>query len=164
MRFEYYQIDAIAPPGTSLDGARSMLRKALAERLGFQYHLSDRETAVYYLQRSTGPLKLLPSTEPDPPGGSRQSTWHFKQKSATLAAFSRFLSGLTGRDVVEKTGLDGHYNMDVDWSAALQTDPQNDGPGIAIAGVKSLGLRLAPAKEMRRLLIVDRANKRPTPN
>jgi uncharacterized protein (TIGR03435 family) len=65
MRIEYYKIDAITPAGTDLDGARAMLRSALAKRLGLQYHIADRETPIYYLVRGSGPLRLRPSTDPD---------------------------------------------------------------------------------------------------
>jgi uncharacterized protein (TIGR03435 family) len=163
-RFEYYRIDAIAPSGTSLDGARTMLRKALTERLGFQYHLADRETPVYYLVRGGGPLKLTHATEPDPKAGSLQSTWRFRQNSATLARFAKFLASVVGRDVVDRTGIEEHFRFDVDWSAELQRDPGNDGAGLAMSAVKVLGLKLEAGKELRKILIVDRVNQRPTPN
>lgn len=165
MRGEYYQIEAIAPAGTTLDGARAMLRRALAERLGFQYHLADRETPVYFLVRGSGSLKLKPSTGPEPKSGPSQM-WVYKVKSAKLASFARFLTSVVGRDVIDKSGIQGNYEFNEDWSKEV-VDAMSAGgvdPGIALAGVKRLGLKLEPGKEMRRVLVVDRANKRPTAN
>jgi len=71
----YYQIDAIAPPGTTIDGARVMLRNALAERLGFQFHLTDREVPVYNLVRGSGELKLAPATDTAPGMEYHRTPW-----------------------------------------------------------------------------------------
>jgi len=64
MNEEYYEIQAIAPGGTTLDGARMMLRNVLTERLALQYHLDDRETPVYFLTRNGGQLKVPLASEP----------------------------------------------------------------------------------------------------
>lgn len=161
---EAYQIEAIAPAGTTLDGVRAMLRTALAERLGLQYHGADREEPVFYLVRGNGPLKLLPATEPDPKGGPIQSAWLFRFKSAPMSSFARFLSSVAGRDVIDKTGIQGKYQFNVDWREYLQEEGSAAGPARAISGVKSLGLKLEPGKAMKKYLVVDRVNKIPTPN
>ena len=98
----------------------------------------------------------------------------FRNKSATLADFATFVSAIAGRDVIDKTGIQERYKFDVDWSKEIQNeiqagnwDPRNPGrgdPAIALAGVKRLGLRLEPAKEIRKILVVDRVNKMPTRN
>lgn len=170
MQSEYYQIEAIAPAGTTIDGARAMLRTALAERLGFQYHLADRETPVYTLLRGNGELKLARSTETEPnPGAHYMGA--FRNKSASLADFANFVSAIAGRAVIDKTGIQGLYKFDVDWTKEIQDerqagnwDPRNGNPGIALAGVKKLGLKLEPGKELQKILVVDRVNKEPTAN
>jgi uncharacterized protein (TIGR03435 family) len=143
-----------------------MLRTALAERLGFQYHLVDRQTPVYYLVRGSGALKLVPSTESEPEHGYLASFWLFRRKSAPLSDFARFLSSVAGRDVIDKTGIDGRYQFDLDWRSELEQEggPRSNGPGQALEGAKSLGLKLEPGKEMRKVLVVDHVNKYPTPN
>jgi uncharacterized protein (TIGR03435 family) len=164
MRLEFYQVDAIAPAGTDLDGARAMLRTALARRLGFRYHLTRRETPVFYLVRGNGPLRLRQSVEPEPPGGSRQTSWAFRSKAADLLSFARFLSSVVGRDVIDRTGIQGRYQFDVDWSSALERQGSQDGYALVDGEVSVLGLKLGSGKETRGILIVDGANKRPTPN
>jgi len=162
MNEEYYQIDAIAPAGATEENARAMLRTALAERLGLQYHVADKEKKILALLRGSGALRLLPSTEPEPnPGLHRVGV--FKNKSASLPDFAGFLSWMTGSQVIDKTGIPGRYNFDVDWSQKIEGPPGSD-PSIAYAGVQRLGLKLEAAKDMQKTLVIDRANKEPTPN
>ncbi len=163
---DYYRIDAIAPAGTTLDQARSMLRNTLIERVGFRYHLIDRETSVFYLVRGNGGLKLAASSDPEPNGRFPGNAWRFQSKASTLAAFARFLASVTGRDVVDKTGIPGNFSFDVDWSteAAHSQNLADDRVDLAMSGVKALGLKLDAGKELRKVLIVDRFNRIPTPN
>jgi uncharacterized protein (TIGR03435 family) len=162
MNEEWYAVDAIAPAGTNEDGARAMLRTALVQRLGLQYHLADREKKILALLRGSGALKLLPSTEPEPNPGLHQ-VGVFKNKSASLADFAGFVSWMAGIEVVDKTGIPGRYKFDVDWSQKVEGPPGSD-PSIAYVGVQKLGLKLEAAKEMQKTLVIDRANKEPTPN
>lgn len=162
MRDAFYAIDAIAPAGTTLDDARAMLRKVLAERMGLAYHVADRETPVFYLLPGKGSLKLVPSTEPE--AGSPQSGWTFKHKAATIEFFAKFLSSVAGREVIDRTGIRGSYRFDVDWQAQLQQGGVQNGMDVILPELRSLGLKLEPGKESRKILVVDRANKIPTPN
>jgi uncharacterized protein (TIGR03435 family) len=92
--------------------------------------------------------------------------WVFKHKSASLADFARFVTSVAGRDVVDQTGIQGRYEFNEDWSKEVVNGMSAGGvdPGIAIAGVKRMGLKLQPGKEMRKILVVDRVNKKPTAN
>ena len=164
---EYFQVEAIALAGTTLDGARAMLRTALEERLGLKYHLVDRDTAIYALLRGTGELKLAPATEPEPNPGAMQMG-AFKKKSASLAGFAEFLSSLMDREVVDKTGLTEQYKFDVDWTkeigATMGEFGRHGDPTIVLTGIKRLGLKLEARKEALKIMVVDRVNKEPTPN
>jgi uncharacterized protein (TIGR03435 family) len=116
---DYYQIEAIAPAGTTIDEARAMLRKALAERLGFQYHLADREEPIFNLVRGSGALKLTPSTEADPTMESHRTPWELHRQAASMVNLAGFLSGIAGRNVVDKTGIEGLYKLDLDWNEQM---------------------------------------------
>ena len=163
---EYYEIEAIAPAGTNLDGARAMLGTVLAERLGFKYHLTDRFTPIYALLRATGDLNLAPAAEPGPNSGATQIE-HFKNGSASLADFADFLSSLMDLEVVDKTGIPGQYQFDVDWSTDIRRTggfgPRFD-PTIVSTRLKMLGLKLKPRKEWQKFVVVDHLNTKLTPN
>jgi uncharacterized protein (TIGR03435 family) len=163
---EYYQIEALAPAGTSIDVARAMVRTVLVERLGLQYHLADREAPIYALVRGGGALKLTPATEVEPNPGAMQMG-KFIKKSSSLSDFAGFLSGLTGLPVLDKTGIQGQFKFDVDWSREVQTSIREFGggdPGVALDGVKRLGLKLERRKEAMKIMVVDHINQKPTPN
>jgi uncharacterized protein (TIGR03435 family) len=139
-----------------------MVRTALAQRLGLRYHIADQETPVYNLLRGDGKLRLTPAIEADTDTGFRRM-WVFKVKSASLADFAEFLSPFTGRGVVDRTGLPGRYRFDVDWNEEIRQDPGN-ALGVALASVKSMGLKLEPGKAIVKLLVVDQVSKEPTAN
>jgi uncharacterized protein (TIGR03435 family) len=164
---EYYQIEAVAPAGTTLEEARSLLRGVLADRLGFRYHIVDREAQVMALVRGSTPLKLTTATQPEPNPGARQMG-AFQNKSATLGDFANFLSTLSDREVVDRTGISGRYEFHVDWSKEIADTMREYGrhgsPSIVSDGLKKLGLKLEPRKEQQKVLVIDRINKQPTPN
>ncbi len=163
-RGKYYQIDAIAPPGTTLDQARVMLRNTLVERLGFRYRIVERQTSIYFLEKGTGTLKLTRATEPEPKGGSLNSAWLLDVKSQPVSTLVRFLSSVVGQDVIDKTGIQGEYRFYFDWREDLQEHGSQTGLSTAIANMKSLGLKLEPGKELRKYLVIDHINLMPTPN
>jgi uncharacterized protein (TIGR03435 family) len=167
---EFYQIQATAPTGTTVEEARIMLRQVLVDRLGLQYHMTEKVVPVFKLVRGGGPLKLTPSTDihksPLMSAGGRGG---FKGDSASIADFAGFLSTVAGHSVVDKTGLEGNYKFDVDWNKEIENSAESDpqhaiDPGVALEGVKRFGLKLEPDKETRQFLVVDRVNKEPTPN
>ncbi len=161
---EDYQIEALAPEGTTLDEARTMLRRVLADRLGFQYHLVDRKTPVYYLVRGSGALRLAPSSEPKP--SAIQSTYMFKSKAAPIEKLALFFRSLTDREVVDKTGIQGLYSFDIDFTKVLQDEPdiRTALTNLALAEAKRLGLKLQPGEETRKYFQIDHVNKYPTAN
>jgi uncharacterized protein (TIGR03435 family) len=162
IRGKWYSIEAIAPVGTTLDGARAMLRRVLAERLGLRYHLGERQDPAYFLVRGAGRPKLVTSTDnsPDPP----QSMWLLRTNSAPVAALARFLSSLTFCDVVDNTGIEGRYKFDVDLRTELGEGMHQNGPGLAMATAKGFGLKLEPGKVPKKKLVIDHLNNKPTPN
>jgi uncharacterized protein (TIGR03435 family) len=159
---EVYQVEGIAPVGTTNETARAMLRTALVERLGLQCKLVDREKRICNLLRGSGEPKLAPSTEVDSDKVSHQRGV-FKRKSASLAELANFLAFFTGTPVFDKTGITGNYQFDEDWSHATTGRPGDD-PNVGFAVAKKLGLKLEAGKQMQKTLVVGRANVEPTPN
>jgi uncharacterized protein (TIGR03435 family) len=156
---EFYEIDARAPAGTTIDEARVMMRTVLVSRLGLVYHLSEKSTPIYALLRRNGPLKLKPAigTEPNP---GRMRMGAFSRKSASLADFAGFLSNVAGRLVLDRTGMQGQFQFDVDWGAELQES--HGDPSIVLTEVKRIGLKLEPRNEPVKILVIDHVNKMPT--
>jgi uncharacterized protein (TIGR03435 family) len=166
MRTELYQVEAVAPPGTSLETARAMLRAALAERLGFQYHIAGREIPVSFLERGSGPLKLVgAATDFDPDKESyRASTFAYRTQSASILEFAKFLTSVTRQDVIDRTGIEGEFQFNIDWTKYVEQEGVESVPQLASSVVKSLGLKLTPGKQMQKVLVIDHIDKMPTPN
>jgi uncharacterized protein (TIGR03435 family) len=164
--FECYSLDAIAPPGTTREGAQAMLRTALVDRFGLKYRLVENQTPVYALVRGSGKLQLTPAGSEPNTGAMKNGA--FQRNSAFLADLAAFLSTLTDRQVLDRTGIQGNFKFNLDWSKEIldtmhEFGPHGD-PTIVFSGVKNLGLKLEARKESIRTLAIDRVNREPTPN
>ncbi|HWG18404.1 MAG TPA: TIGR03435 family protein, partial [Acidobacteriaceae bacterium] len=72
---------------------------------------------------------------------------------------------ITGRPVLDKTGLTAHYHVELHWTPdnTPADSPLADGPSIFTAVEEQLGLKLEPATAPLDVLVIDSAQK-PTPN
>jgi len=63
--------------------------------------------------------------------------------------------------VVDETGLDGAYNIDLRWK--VKTDPSANRKAVKQALIEQLGLELVPAHKPVEMLIVEKVNVRRNP-
>lgn len=169
---EYYDIVAKAPddPAAKNPGRVEMLRSLLMSRFGLSFHYESRESSYYDLVR--GGDRLAPGLAPS--GGScanageenRCSSLHFASgeiyaTAISVKALAEAVSRLTGRVVVDRTGLSGSYNVKLEWAA--DNSPDLAGPSIFTAVQEQLGLKLESRKGPVAILVIDTAEK-PTNN
>jgi uncharacterized protein (TIGR03435 family) len=188
-----YEVQATyAPPSAGLGALRTMMQGLLTSRFALQAHREVREMRVYHLMKmkdgaALGP-RLRPSdvdcSQPAPPpvplgtGTSptpRCTAWvnygmvhGFSRSMPQLAAY---LDDLVGAPVIDRTGLSGNWNFDVEWAvpaaytapAELRTPPVDAIAGLFAALEDSLGLRLTAARAPVDVLVVE-SMSRPTPN
>ena len=87
----------------------------------------------------------------------------------TMQQLASVLQALTGRPVVDRTGLTGAFDFDLQWTsgpvapAAGAAPPPDDGPSIFAALQEQLGLRLESTRGTFDVVVVD-AVRRPTPD
>ena len=91
----------------------------------------------------------------------------------TMARFARDLSMVARRIVVDRTGLTGAYDIDVEFAPEFRPAPPpgapdiavpaSDGPSLFTAIQEQLGLKLESARGPVDVLVVDHA-ERPTPD
>lgn len=74
------------------------------------------------------------------------------------------LSGIMGRPVRDATGIDGLYDIDLNYATDVQTEEPATYPDITAALEEQLGLRLQSEKAMFDIIVVDAANKVPVEN
>ena len=108
---------------------------------------------------------------PLPPGGfcgTRTSNGTVSMKGVPLSNFVRNLGGMTGRFVIDKTGLMGSYDLDLQWTPdpAAAGGPQGppgpgDGASLFAAIQEQLGLKLEAKRAPVEVVVIDSA-ERPT--
>jgi uncharacterized protein (TIGR03435 family) len=87
----------------------------------------------------------------------------------TIQDLADSLQAMLGRPVLDKTGLTGKFDVDLQWSRTdLHADdnassPSTDDPPIFTAVEEQLGLKLVPHKEAFNVLVLDHIQA-PTPN
>jgi len=98
------------------------------------------------------------------------SNSHLKAENVTMENFARSLSrnrGDIGELVVDKTGLTGGFNFELEWMPdRLETKldaPSAPRPSIFTALQEQLGLRLESAQVPIQAIVIDRA-ERPAEN
>jgi uncharacterized protein (TIGR03435 family) len=154
---------------------QQMLRALLADRFGLAAHTETRDLPIYLLvmareDKRLGPqLKAYVDCAPapgcggNPPGESRGGgsanaragsavayTSSMRNSPVTMAAFTKSLSRNLGRMVLNRTGLDGRFDLSLMWN-------QNDSPTIFTALQEQLGLKLEAGRGPVEILVIDRA-------
>ena len=153
---------------------RTVLRQLLAERFQLKLHREPREMATFALTVAKGGPKLQPPAEEtnlhaDVPKSriNNYGRGHMQGHFATLGNLSRSLAAepeISGRPVVDKTGLTGQYDFTLHWSVdpapgTAPTDPGEQWPSLFTALEEQLGLKLTPEKEQIEVIVVDSAEK-----
>ena len=87
-------------------------------------------------------------------------------KGVPLSNFVRNLGGMTGRVVIDRTGLTGPFDLDLTWTpdpvpGAPPQEPgaRGDGASLFAAMQEQLGLKLESGKVPAEVLVIDSAEK-----
>jgi uncharacterized protein (TIGR03435 family) len=79
----------------------------------------------------------------------------------SMETFTRNLAGGTGRNIVDKTGLAGAYDLELEFTP--DQSPDTTGPSLFTAIQEQLGLKLESQRAPVEVLVVDKV-ERPTPD
>ena len=178
---------------------RAMLRRLLEERFRLNIRREKRELPVYRLVMARGDGRLGPQLTPSTvdcekliaekgsntgadrpsavaPGGRRPACMMSASRRGFLTGGTQPISALAGalqaflgRPVVDATGLQGRFDMDLKWTpnAEISAPPAGvaplfpDGPSIMTAVQEQLGLKLETGMASFDVVIVQRV-ERPT--
>jgi uncharacterized protein (TIGR03435 family) len=142
---------------------QSMFQQLLADRFKLMVHFETRDLPVYALVAAKkGPI--LHGWKESDGSGTSASNGQFTATGVTMAeiasALTQDLSRELGRVVIDKTGIDGRYNITLKWTpesdATEGTAPPADaGPSIFTAIQEQLGMKLESAKGPVQVLIID---------
>jgi uncharacterized protein (TIGR03435 family) len=174
-----YDVTAKIPPGTDRDRFRLMLQKLLADRFHLAVHKETRSRPVYVLQRGKHDPKLAHSTAPPPPGPRTSYDFpsghmRFSMHNSPLSTLTGFLTVQVAAPVTDETGLQGDYDLTLEFMpderflgfADMTHDAKADAsvPDLSCALEEQLGLGLEARKRAVEVLVVDRAEKIPVAN
>jgi uncharacterized protein (TIGR03435 family) len=190
-----FHIDARLPAGTTEEQFEVMLQNLLADRFKLAVHFEKRESVEYRLVVNKGGPKLklaAKKEEPKPDAGGPPTPQPFKVDADGYPAFAPgetgtkstphrahaserltteglagYLSSYLHTHVIDATGLEGIYAIDLYWvpdesPSATEAVP---GPTLVEAVQKQFGLRLEKkANGTLDVLVVDHAEKVPSGN
>jgi uncharacterized protein (TIGR03435 family) len=194
------RFDVIATAGYDAPqpDVRIMVQQLLADRFNLKVHTEAREQAVFELvmanrDRKFGrslrrsdvdcagadwpnPVSSTPRCGyigPDPDIAISTGRSRFAVRGTSMNAFARFLQGAGHRYVINRTGLDGYFDGEFDFT--IEVGPPPPPPGIpdphdrtsfqSIFTVlqEQLGLKMESARGPVEVLVIDSA-ERPTPD
>jgi uncharacterized protein (TIGR03435 family) len=188
-RTTYFDIDARAAQQPEIEERPAYYRGLLVDRFGLVAHVAQREMDVYSLTLARSDRKPGPGLRPSnvdcseaitanrartlagerpqaPPPGARPTCGAVGGAAAMtagaveLTVFTGMLAGALERPIVDKTGLQGRF--DIDFRAAPARTGTNPPPSIAelpsifTAVQEQLGLKLTPDRALVDVLVIDR--------
>jgi uncharacterized protein (TIGR03435 family) len=198
IRSEHYQVTAKADSAAGAGAMNGRLMRALLEeRFKLKVHRQAKEVPVYAMTVAESGVRMTPwqpgSCTPMEPGtlaGTRPENpcrvlirqrgpnLALEGKGATLAEIAKLLFLLVDHPVVDRTGLSGRFDIDVEFApeqrpAAFRPPDEPSGPAppaeeptaprIFTAFVKQLGLKLEAGNGPRESLLIDHV-ERPSRN
>jgi bla regulator protein BlaR1 len=145
-----------------------MMQSLLADRFQLKAHFETREMPMYELVPAKGGSKLTEDSDPTKRlmtfGASR-----FRAGASPIRMLTDLLEcapDVGGREVVDKTGLTGTYDISLTWTPLQATaaagggesgspPPPDAPPDIFTAIEEQLGLKLVPTKGQGKVLVID---------
>ena len=189
-----FDINARAEGEPGPSQMRTMLRALLADRFKLVAHTESREQPVYVLSPARGDRKLgpklresdaacardarnfVPTILGGPPacGDFRMGARSLVARGMVMPTFAQLLRARVGRHVVDRTGFEGTYDLELEWSsdlglqqappgAAGATELAPEGLSLFTALQEQLSLRLQPDHGPVTVVVIDSAEP-PTAN
>jgi uncharacterized protein (TIGR03435 family) len=181
IKTDRWDIDAKADHGGyNLDQLHEMYKEMLADRFKLKFHWEARQGPVYALTIDKSGLKMNADESPNPLkggvpiAGDPLTPGGIIGHSVAIEYLAWWLGQRLqqdGRPVIDKTGLDGHYNFTLIYLPELPPNfpPERlppdaaDRPNIFTALREQLGLRLEPQSGPVNSFVIDGIEK-PTTN
>jgi uncharacterized protein (TIGR03435 family) len=160
-----YDIRAKAPTAVSDRDLMPMLQQLLKERFHLVARFESDERPIFALVIDKGGPKLRPYGDTTtPPPSAREGQTLFMVRH--LPDLCERLGKVTGRPVVDKTGLTGDYQIELTYSpfGASSIDPVDPAADIVAAVRTQLGLKLESQRAAVDVLKIDSVDKVPTAN
>ena len=144
---------------------QQLMQQLLADRFKLSVHWETKDQPVYALVVAKGGAKLTPAKDTSRNSGTSSNRGNLKATNVTMARLAETLTRIQnrelGRIVVDKTGIEGRYDLTLQWtpedgsSSNASNDSGNSGPSIFTALQEQLGLKLESSKGPVKTLVID---------
>jgi len=161
-----FDIQAKPPAVHPKEYLQPMLKTLLQERFKLTTHRETRTIPAYALVIGKGGLKIK---EVGPGEGNTNSSGsRFSGTKVTIKRLSQFLSRMLDRPVIDKTGTQAVFDIDLHfaWEAPNAKAPKqsSNDPSIFTALEEQLGLKLQSEKLPVEVVVVDHIDRVPSGN
>ena len=166
--FDHFNIIATTGPGVPKDEAGltklrpGYLRGLLEDRFQLKYHWESRQLPAYSLVLARRDGRLGPQLQhrtgdcsADPPCDVRFSGPGSLTLGGPMAYVAETLTRLAGRLVVDRTGLEGLFDVKLQWTPETLRDSNPTGALLADAVQDQLGLKLESSTGSVDVLVID---------
>ncbi len=153
---------------TTRDEVRSMLRTLLEERFQLAAHRETKNLPVYTLAVAKNGSKLQHAKDDEKPAAVAR-VGRLAYRKTSIATLVNTLANLLGNPVLDKTGIQGLYDINLEWAAddgaaasgngGKPLDAGQSGPSLFTSLEEQLGLKLSAEKGPVEVLLIDRAMK-----
>jgi uncharacterized protein (TIGR03435 family) len=138
---------------------QTMLQQALADSFKLRAHNEAREGPIYEPVAAKGGIKLKEALASEHSRGNSWGHDHIQVRTGPISGLVFALSDVLSRNVVDKTGLSGNYDIDLKWTPDEQQGTPEAGPTLFTALEEQLGLKLVPAKGPVDTFVVDHVER-----
>jgi uncharacterized protein (TIGR03435 family) len=135
------------------------LQSLLVDRFGLKVHASSKEMSTYALAVGKNGSKL----HSHPPTPYIVRVGLIQGQGVPINVLISNLSFDLGKVLVDKTGLTGYYDIDLEWTPDDAMADDSSAPSLSTALQEQLGLKLESQKSQVQVLVVDHL-ERPSPN
>jgi uncharacterized protein (TIGR03435 family) len=178
---DHYDVRAVTPGETrpSVDQQMSMLKGLMADRFQLKFHIEPKEFSVYTLTLAKNGPNLKESTSaPDEQPMLVNTVFPAEKirlpaRNATMQQFASMLQrAVLDRPVLDRTGLPGRYDFDLEWTpddtqfgGNLPPVPLENAklPDLFAALQQQLGLKLESGRAAVDTIVIDSV-QRPSEN
>ncbi len=151
------------PPDQRNQVEYSMKLAILTDRFKLKYHKEIRELPIYNLVIAKGGVKIQPTPKGKETGYS-MGPGMLSGNGIPIDSLAESLSGVVGRMILNKTGLDGEFSIDLKWNpnpmaAGPGADNSDPRPDLLTALQEQAGFKLEPARGPVDVYVIDHIEK-----
>jgi uncharacterized protein (TIGR03435 family) len=163
-----FDITATAGSDATQAEMRLMMQALLAERFKLMLHRERRVLPILEITVAKGGHKLVPTKIEGSPN-FRTGSLRVRSSGATMEPLIETISTFLGTPVVDRTGLKGKYNYDLEINSFI-TDEVRRNVAVQLPVVvgqalqEQAGLKMVAGKASVEVLVIDHMENSPTEN